>query len=67
MADKVYCACGCGTPVMFNGKPMMELEDSFIYEADGTLDYIELFVPGHAGSIPNPANIPGLNHVYRRS
>jgi len=52
---------------MFNGKPMMELEDSFIYEADGTLDYIELFVPGHAGSIPNPANIPGLNHVYRRS
>ncbi len=41
------CACGCGTVVMVGSTPVGALTDRFIYDFDGELDYIELFVAGH--------------------
>jgi hypothetical protein len=46
----VYCGCGCDTPVTgADGLllPPALLADNYVFEADGTLDYIELFHRAH--------------------
>jgi len=42
-----YCTCGCGTIVFRGDVPQGELEDHYVFEFDGSLDYIEIFVKGH--------------------
>lgn len=45
-----YCSCGCGTLVSTdtgNVLPAADLVDNFVFEFDGELDYIELFVRAH--------------------
>jgi hypothetical protein len=44
---KTVCSCGCGTVVMIGSKAQGDVTDGFVFEADGTLDFIELFVAGH--------------------
>lgn len=46
-APKTVCSCGCGTVVMIGDQAQGDITDGFVFEADGTLDFIELFVAGH--------------------
>jgi hypothetical protein len=46
----VYCGCDCGLPITgADGLllPADQLADNYVFEADGSLDYVELFHRAH--------------------
>lgn len=47
VAPRTTCSCGCGTVVMIGSQAQGDITDGFVFESDGTLDFIELFVAGH--------------------
>jgi hypothetical protein len=47
MSERCTCSCGCGTVVVDHDHIVGSVTDRYVYDGDGTLDYIELYVEGH--------------------
>jgi hypothetical protein len=50
IAPVTYCSCGCGIPVTTpDGTllPAEQLADNFVFDYDGSLDYIEIYHRAH--------------------